>query len=118
MRHLERLVLGGDHDDLAGDPAEPVGDAELPAALAISCIPTQMPRNGRPCRDRLIERLLHAGQRREAAPAIGEGADAGQHHAIGVADILGRGDTTVVAISPSAAARSKAFAAERRLPEP
>ena len=54
------------------------------------------------------------------APAIGKGADPGQHHAVGAGDVSG----ALVTLdfggnrrSP-AAARSNAFAAERRLPEP
>ena len=43
-----------------------------------------MPRNGRPpSRTRLVERLDHAGDRVEPAPAIGKGADARQHDAVG-----------------------------------
>ncbi len=57
---------------------------------AISCMPTQMPRNGRPLpRTRFLERLDHARHRIEPAPAIGEGADAGQHHAVGAAHRVG-----------------------------
>ena len=49
-------------------------------------MPTQMPRNGRPrVVDRLVDRLDHAGDRVEVAPAIGEGAVAGQDDAVGAA---------------------------------
>ena len=83
-------------------------------------MPTQMPRNGLPRRDHLLlQRLDHAGDRVETAPAIGEGADARQHDAVGAAHRFGiGGDDDRVAGSLSRAARSKALAAERRLPEP
>ncbi len=62
--------------------------------VAINCMPTQMPRNGRPrLRTALLERLDHAGDRVEPASAIGEGADARQHDMVGARDVLGsRGD--------------------------
>ena len=51
-------------------------------------MPTQMPKNGRPfLRTRLLERVDHAGDRIEPAPAIGEGADARQHDAVGAAQL-------------------------------
>ena len=56
----------------------------------MSCMPTQMPRNGRPLlAHRLVQRLDHAGHRIEAVAAIGEGADARQHHAVGAAHRVG-----------------------------
>ena len=67
----------------------------------------------------LIERLHHAGDGVEPAPAIGESADARQHDAIGAPDRVGIGVTMIGWASPSSrAARSNAFAAECRLPEP
>ena len=50
VRHLERGIGGGEQTHRAGDPAEPGdgGPCSSPAS-AISCMPTQMPRNGRPC---------------------------------------------------------------------
>ena len=64
-------------------------------------MPTQMPRNGPPvAAHRLVERLDHAGHRVEPAPAVREGADAGQHHAVGAAHrvgIAGDQDRLVVA---------------------
>ena len=69
---------------------------------AISCMPTQMPRNGRP---RAItascERLLEPGHRGEPAPAIGEGADAGQHDAVGVGDRVGLAVTSTSGRNPA-----------------
>ena len=56
---------------------------------AMSCMPTQIPRNGRArTAHAVVERLDHAADGVEPAPAIGEGADAGQHHAIGAPDLL------------------------------
>ena len=53
-------------------------------------MPTQMPRNGRPRRRTAsVERLDHAGNGVEAAPAIGEGADARQHDMLGARDVVG-----------------------------
>lgn len=47
-------------------------------------MPTQMPKKGRPVfLDRLRQRFLHALHDGEAAAAIGIGADARQHDAIG-----------------------------------
>ena len=57
--------------------------------VAINCMPTQMPRNGRPRRRTAsVERLHHAGHGVEAAAAIGEGADAGQHDVLGARDVV------------------------------
>ena len=69
---------------------------------------------------RFLERRDHAGDGVETAPAIGEGADAGQHHPVGR-----RHDRRIVRhhdrlsqAGISRAARSNALAAECRLPEP
>ena len=54
---------------------------------AMSCMPTQMPRNGPAlAANRSVQRLDHAGQAVEARAAIGEGADARQHDALGRLD--------------------------------
>ena len=42
-----------------------------------------MPKNGRPLLRTDVQCIDHAGNVVEPAPAIGKGADAGQHHAIG-----------------------------------
>ena len=50
--------------------------------------------------DALVQRLDHAGNRIETAPAIRKGADAGQHHAVGARDrvgIAGHHDRLIVA---------------------
>ena len=55
-----------------------------------SCMPTQMPRNGRPpCGRTVLERFAHPRYGIEPALAVGIGADARQHDAIGAGDILG-----------------------------
>ena len=90
---------------------------------AISCMPTQMPRNGRPrAITASLQRRLRA-RARAASPraAIGEGADARQHDAVGRGDLARASLVTSdvpSAMPVSRAARSKALAAERRLPEP
>ena len=58
----------------------------------MSCMPTQMPKNGRPVLAHApLQRLHHAGHRIEAAAAIGEGADARQHDPVGLRDEIGIG---------------------------
>ena len=60
-------------------------------------MPTQMPRNGLPrSLHGLLERLEHAGHRVEAAHAIGKGADARQHDALGAATTSGSAVTSIV----------------------
>ena len=89
--------------------------------VAMSCMPTQMPRNGLPrsitsrCSD-----LDHARHAVEAGAAVGEGADARQHDAVGRGDLarVGGDQHARRRVPASRAARSKALAAERRLPEP
>ncbi len=66
-----------------------------------------------------LQRLAHAGHRVQSVLAVGEGADARQHHAVGGAHDAGLSVTSIAAsASLSRAARSKALAAECRLPEP
>ena len=66
-----------------------------------------------------VERIDHARHRVEPAPAIGEGADARQHDAIRAPHRIGIvADDDLFAAAASRAARSNAFAAECRLPEP
>ena len=87
----------------------------------MSCKPTQMPRKGLPSPlHGLLQRLDHAGDVREPLLAIGKGADAGQHDALGRRHTSsGRAVTLMAGSDPcSRAARSKALAAEWRLPEP
>ena len=59
---------------------------------AMSCMPTQMPRNGLALRDDLLfERLPQARNGHQPVAAILEGADTGQHDAFGPAQRLGIG---------------------------
>ena len=54
--------------------------------VAMSCMPTQMPKKGRPrSAHSLGHGLDQAGDGVEAAPAIGEGADTRQDDAVGPA---------------------------------
>ena len=90
-------------------------------SVAISCMPTQMPRNGTPLPiTRSSSTSTMPVTAIEPGAAIGEGADAGQHDAIGRAHHLGVGgdDDRRRRRRASRAARSNALAAERRLPEP
>ena len=85
MRDLQRRIGRRDAVDLAGDPAETRrsprirGRARPSAACRRRCRRTA----GRCSRTLSFERLDHAGDGIEAAPAIGEGADARQHDAVG-----------------------------------
>ena len=55
-------------------------------------MPTQMPKNGRPRRSSAsLDRLDHAVDRVEIAPAVGEGAVAGKNDAVGPRHDLGIG---------------------------
>jgi hypothetical protein len=71
-------------------------------------MPTQMPRKGRCFWRTTSSRILdHAGHGIEPAPAIGEGADAGQHDAIGPAHLGGSLVTRMVELSPDSAPRAR-----------
>ena len=71
------------------------------------------------CFTRSLQRLAHARHARQRRAAVAEGADARQHQPVGPAHHLGiGGDDDLLRRPGSAAARSNAFAAERRLPEP
>ena len=82
---------GVDRHHLAVDPAEPGDGLELAAALRHQ-LHADADAEKRPAatHHRLVQRLFHAGHRGEAAPAIGEGADARQHDAVGVGDAFRR----------------------------
>ncbi|MFK4652692.1 hypothetical protein ABIF97_002626 [Bradyrhizobium japonicum] len=57
--------------------------------LAISCMPTQIPKEGpRLDAHRFGDRLDHAVDGIEPAPAIGEGADARQHQTVGAVGLI------------------------------
>ena len=90
VRDLQRRVARRDPVDLAGDPAEPVGDLVFAAALGHE-LHADADAEKRPAlaAHGFLQRLDHARHRVEAAPAIGERADARQHHAIGLAHRVG-----------------------------
>ena len=79
-------VVRRDAVDFAGDPAEARRHLILAAALGhqLHADADAEERTGTP-QHALVQRLDHAGDVVEPAPAIGEGADARQHHAIGFA---------------------------------
>ena len=84
VRDLERGVGGGEADDLAGDPAEARGVAVLAADGRQHLLADADAEEGRAAADRaLLDRLEEAGDGEEAGAAVGEGADAGQHDAVG-----------------------------------
>src|SRR6185437_9235836 len=90
MRHLELGICRRYRSDLAAQPAEARGDGELTTALGHELhADADAEERSAPPAHRLVERFLHARYRGEAAPAIGESADAGQHDALGGAHILG-----------------------------
>ena len=82
MRDLGRAR--GERDDLAPDPAQPRMAAMLEPGLGHQLHADANAEEGPavPMHDAL-QRLDHAGQAVEPGPAIGEGADAGQHDARG-----------------------------------
>ncbi len=85
----------------------------------MSCMPTQMPRNGVPRVGGGLDRLAHAGDGGQAARAVGEGALAGQHDPVGGGDIVGVRGHAHFGVEPArSAARASAREAEVRLPLP
>ena len=84
-----RPPSGSMPDDGAGDPAEAPGDGLLAAfgGHQLHADADAEERHAAPD-DALFQHLDHAGDRIEAGAAIGEGADAGQHDAVGAADDL------------------------------
>ena len=84
VRNFQLRIARRDAIDFAGDPAQPLGDFVFAAALGQK-LHADADAEERPAlaMHRFLERRDHAVDGVEAAPAIGEGADAGQHHAIG-----------------------------------
>ena len=74
---------------------------------AISCMPTQMPRNGVPAAVARLDRLAHAGNRGQSARAVGEGALARQHDPVGAGDIVGIRGHPHLGIQPGALRRQR-----------
>src|SRR6185437_7092357 len=77
-------------DDFAWNPVEAVDRLELAAAFGHE-LHADADAEERPAAlpHRLVERRLDAGNRGQAATAIGEGADARQHDALGPAHLVG-----------------------------
>src|SRR6516165_4066835 len=90
MRDLQVGIARLDATHFAGDPAEAFGHLVFAAALGqeLHADADAEERPALPAHG-LGQCLHHSGQGVEAAPAIGKGADAGQHHAVGGADRLG-----------------------------
>jgi len=87
VRNFQARVGRRDAIDFARDPAQPFGDFVFAPALGQQLhAHTDAEKRPALAAHRVIERLDHAVDRIEAAPAIGKGADAGQHHAIGAYD--------------------------------
>ena len=120
MRNFQPRIGRHDRGDIAADPAEagrrfifeaPRGH-ELHADADAEKGPALL-------HDGLVQRVDHAGNGIEAAATVGEGADAGQDDAVGLATSSGSPVTLISLATPaSRAARSKALRAEWRLPEP
>ena len=92
VRDLQRRIGGSDARDLAADPAQArrgrrargrVGQ-ELHADADAEERPPLL-------EDGAAQRLDHARHGVEPAPAVGEGADAGQHDVVGAQDVRGVG---------------------------
>ena len=76
MRDFQARVSGRDAIHFAATQPEPSVTVYSRPRSAMSCIPTQMPRKGRPGAVRLIERLNHSWNGIKPAPAVGERAHA------------------------------------------
>ena len=99
VRDLELRVGGRDLHHVAGDPAEPFGRLLLQPALGHELAADADAEERLAAPDHLlVQRLHHARHRVETAAAIGEGADARQHDAVGRRhDFRVRGDDDRVA---------------------
>jgi hypothetical protein len=105
---------------VAGDPSEAFRDPVLEAAARHQLHADADAEKGLAAAAHLlVQHLPHAGDGLEPVAAVAERADPGQHDAVGVPHGLGiGGDADRLAEPRSRAARSNAFSAERRLPEP
>ena len=120
--HVRDLEIAGglDRSDIAADPAEALRRLVFEPTLRHQLHADANAEEGAALlADPLFERVDHARQGFEPTAAIGEGADAGQHDAVGPRHRFGSPVTLISAVKPaSRAARSKALCAECRLPEP
>src|SRR5262245_14056527 len=89
VRDLQARIGRRDAVDLAWDPAEPFDQFVFAPARGHE-LHADADAEERPAllANPQIERLHHAGNRIEAAPAVRERTDAGQHHAIGAGDLV------------------------------
>ncbi|MDT4879466.1 hypothetical protein FQZ97_1151440 [compost metagenome] len=92
MRNLEAGIRGRDAFHRAGDPAQARGHG-LFAAFAGEQLHADADAEERRAAgdDALFEHFDHAGHRIKPGLAIGEGANAGQHDAVGFANLFGIG---------------------------
>src|SRR4051812_31241987 len=89
MRDLQGRIRRRDPVDLARDPAQSRDHLVFAAALGHELHANANPQERAGTRAHaVIERLDHAADGIETAPAIGEGADAGQHHTVGPPDLF------------------------------
>ena len=85
VRDFQVRIARRDAIDLAGDPAQAFVDLVFAAALGQKLhADADAEERPRLAAHRLLERIDHAVDGIEPAPAIGKGADARQHDAIGV----------------------------------
>ena len=90
MRHLEAGIIGRDGLNVPGDPVESCGHLMLEAPGRQQLHAHANAQKGFAARQhRLAHGFDHAGDGVEAAPAIGEGAHARQHHPVGLAHEVG-----------------------------
>src|SRR5262245_13980742 len=90
MRDLQISVRWHNPLDVARDPAQSLRHLVFAAALGHELHTDANAEEGTAAlAHALVERLHHAVEGIEPPPAIGEGADTRQHHAIGASDLLG-----------------------------
>src|SRR5215467_14109903 len=89
MRDLQTWIRRRDAFNLARNPAQPLRHLVFAAAFGHE-LHADANAEERPAAHAhaVVERLHHAADGIEPAPAIGEGADARQHHALGAGDLL------------------------------
>ena len=112
---------GPDRPDIAGDPAEPRRGRCIPGrgSPGAACPRRSRGRGARPHARRCVIASTMPGTASRPAAAIRVGADARQHDAVGGATASGSTVRRSASSRPlSRAARSKALAAEWRLPDP
>ena len=88
VRNFQRCIVRRDAIDLAGDPAEARRHLIFASALGHQLhADANAEKRLRPAAYALIQCIDHARNSVEPAPAIGKGADAGQHHAVRARDL-------------------------------